>query len=86
MFASLKILAEQAAWAEEEAMKRDLIPPEWYKADRLAPCAPRKVKVTLRLNEELVKWFRHLGTGWHGRAELVLMAYIKAVLAGELEE
>ena len=66
-------------------LKDKLIPPEWRKLHETAPCVPKKTKVTFRLDDRLVRWFRHMGTGWHGRVEAVLLAYMHAVVSKEIE-
>jgi len=83
---SLELLHAEGQRLEEDRAKRDLIPPEWYRMDELAPCVPKKTKITIRLDGEMVRWFRHLGNGWHGRMEMVLLAYMQAALAGEFGE
>ena len=61
--------------------KDELIPPGWTTVHRHAPCSAPKRKVTIRLNAEMVDWYRKLGAGWQTRMNDVLECYMHAVIS-----
>ncbi|NKX43465.1 hypothetical protein HCU73_02595 [Roseibacterium sp. KMU-115] len=58
------------------------IPPEWHEIATRRDSA--KVRVTLRLDADVVKWFRSMGPGYQPRMNDVLSAFMHAKLAGLL--
>jgi len=65
-------------------LRRALIPPEWGGLESAAPTRPRRRKVTLALDEEVARWFKGLGDGWHGRINAVLRTYMLALISKEV--
>lgn len=63
-----------------------LVPRDWDKATRNAPCTPQKRKMTIRLDAEVLDWFRGLGKGYQNRINQVLRAYMHAVISKHIEE
>jgi uncharacterized protein (DUF4415 family) len=59
----------------------NVVPPEWFKMDTLAPTRPRRKRITLLVDEEVVKWFKGLGEGYQGRVNAVLRAYMLGVMS-----
>lgn len=60
------------------------IPKEWHEVAReKGRCATERV--TIRVDAEVLKFFRTTGTDWHGRVNRVLSAYVHAKLAGLIE-
>ena len=57
----------------------DLNPSGWLDLDRSHPCQPTKTKMTIRLDTDMVEWFRALGNGYQTRINAVLRAYMKGV-------
>jgi len=57
------------------------IPPEWHAIAQGVP-APRKVPVTLRLDEDVARFFRSMGAGHLPRMNAVLRSFMHARLAG----
>lgn len=57
------------------------IPPEWHDIAQGVP-APSKVPVTLRLDEDVAKFFRSMGAGHLPRMNAVLRSFMHARLAG----
>lgn len=77
-------LEKQAAdWADLR-LRRSLIPDDWGKMDSIAPVRPRKKKVTVALDEDVARWFRGLGAGYHGRINAVLRTYMLAIISKEV--
>ncbi len=72
---------------ETRLMRRriDLIPNGWSRAHADAPTVPPKEKLTLRLDRDMVDWYRNLGRGWQPRINKVLRAYMHAVISKEIE-
>lgn len=60
------------------------VPAEWHEI-ALERGERRKVKVTLDIEEEVLKFFRSLGLGYGPRMALVLRAFMHARLAGVLK-
>lgn len=58
-----------------------LVPEGWQDVDATSPVEPRKTKITIRLDADMVKWFRHIGHGYQRRMNAVLRAYMHAVLS-----
>jgi uncharacterized protein (DUF4415 family) len=78
-------LREQEIWLEDQALRQKLIPDEWRQMGRIAPVRPVKKSYTLRLDEDVMKWFRGLGRGYQGRINAVLRTYMLALQSKEIE-
>ncbi len=54
------------------------LPPDWYEAAR--PFYPRgaKKQVTLRLDPDILAWFREQGPGYQTRINAALRAFVEA--------
>lgn len=62
-------------------LRRSLIPEDWDKLETTAPVRPRRKKVTVALDEDVARWFRALGAGYHGRINAVLRTYMLALIS-----
>ena len=51
----------------------------WNRLDEDFPCQPTKTKLTIRLDTDMVEWYRALGNGYQTRINAVLRAYMKGV-------
>lgn len=78
-------LQELDLWHQQNQLKLRHIPEGWYALEQAVPCTPRKTKITLSLDADLVRWFRSLGNGYSARINAVLRLYMLAVLAKEIE-
>lgn len=56
--------------------------PQGWRAIAEGPAIPRKVKVTLRLDEDVIAFFRAMGMGHLSRMNAVLRTFMLARLAG----
>ncbi len=65
-------------------LRRSLIPPDWERLETTAPVRPRRKKVTVALDEDVARWFRGLGAGYHGRINAVLRTYMLALISKEV--
>jgi uncharacterized protein (DUF4415 family) len=81
----MRELHELESWNQDRKLKARMIPPDWRKLDRTAPCRPRKTRITAAFDAEVVKWYRGLGHGYQTRMNAVLRAYMHAVIAKEIE-
>ena len=61
-----------------------LIPPDWRGLEAAAPVRPRRKKVTVALDDEVARWFKGLGHGYHGRINAVLRTYMLALISKEV--
>jgi len=81
MVSDLEVLEIQH---EKWKLANRLVPPGWHSVEITAPVAPRKKKLTVSLDADMVAWFRCLGRGYQGRMNAVLRAYMGAVIAKEI--
>jgi len=81
-------LAAIEALEEDWALRHKLldgIPSGWRVLQRRQPTKPRKVKLTLALDADMVAWYRQLGRGYQPHMNGVLRAYMHAVIAKAIE-
>jgi uncharacterized protein (DUF4415 family) len=74
-------LERQATDLRDAKLRGALIPKEWEKLEDTAPVQPRKKKVTVALDEDVARWFKRLGAGYHGRINAVLRTYMLALIS-----
>ena len=77
-------LGEQLTELDRMKLRDRLIPLGWHKVEKLAPVKPKKTKLNLALDADMVAWFRGLGRGYQPRMNAVLRAYMHAVIAKEV--
>lgn len=65
----------EAAVADDPDWKD--VPPDWYKDAIPVMPGPKKL-LSLRLDPDVVDWFRSQGVGYQTRMNAVLRAYVKA--------
>ena len=80
----IAVMKESREEFEERMLKIEHIPPEWRDMDRIAPVKPKKTKLTIHIDEDVVRFFRKLGRGYQGRINAVLRAYMLAVTSREI--
>lgn len=78
MASTLRDLETDLRWGMEGSAR---IPAEWHDIAQDVP-APRKVPVTLRMDEDIARFFRSMGAGHLPRMNAVLRAFMHARLAG----
>lgn len=61
------------------------LPDDWNGMDTWHPVRRHKTRVTLRLDSDMVRWFRKLGPGYGQRVNDVLRVYYTALLAGHIK-
>lgn len=74
--------------AHVEILKRtrNIVPAGWGSAHETAPCAPKKVKMTIRLDREVYDWYHGLGFGYQKRMNEVLRCYMHAVVSKHIKQ
>jgi hypothetical protein len=60
---------------------QNIVPAGWQDLHRSAPCGPAKKKMTIRLDAEVLDWYRSLGGGYQARMNAVLKAYMHSILS-----
>lgn len=61
------------------------LPDDWSGMDWHAPVDPHKTRVTLRLDTDMLRWFRRLGPGYGPRINQVLRIYWLALVGGHIK-
>lgn len=75
----------QFEWDLRHAVWQGLVlPGEWHEVLKAGP-KPEKTRVTIRLDADLVRFFRALGPGWQTQLNRVVRAFVMARLAGIVE-
>ena len=75
---TMRTLEADLRWGLNDSQR---IPAEW-RAMLIAPAVPRKVKLTLRIDEDVVAFFRSMGPGYLTRMNNVLRTFMLTRLAG----
>ena len=73
---------QQAEWRGKHIM--DSIPYGWNGMDSFDGVKPHKTRVTIRLDADMVRWFRKLGPNYSQRMNDVLRIYWTALLCGQI--
>ena len=68
----------RAKWSE------DSVPSQWNGLDSFDGITPHKTRVTIRLDADMVKWFRAMGPNYSLRINDVLRIYWKALISGHI--
>lgn len=61
------------------------LPDGWDGLEYHDPVARHKTRVTLRLDSDMLRWFRKLGPGYQARINRVLRIYWTSLLAGHVQ-
>lgn len=69
--------------AVEEDPDTALLDEEWFQKAKLVVPTAEKKRITIRLDEDIVEYFKREGKGYQSRINAVLKAY---VLAQQMEE
>jgi len=80
------MLALHVMNSEMEALrlKQALIPPEWHRIEDRVPVRPKKTKLTVAFDADLVRWFRNMGQGYQARMNAILRTFMLARLSKEI--
>ncbi|MEM0990278.1 MAG: BrnA antitoxin family protein [Pseudomonadota bacterium] len=63
-----------------------LLPGGWFMAESSAPCTPQKDRLTLRVDRDVLGWYRKLGRGYQARMNLVLRAYMDSIISRSVKD
>ena len=61
------------------------LPEGWNGLESSAPVPPGKTRVTIRLDSDMLRWFKALGPGYQGRINDVLRIYWNALVSGRIK-
>ena len=61
------------------------LPEDWNGLDITAPLETPQTRVTLRLDADMVRWFRRLGPGYQKRINMILRIYWNALVSGRVK-
>lgn len=78
---------------ELEALQTDLfinwrdksLPQDWTGMDLDDPVERHKTRVTMRMDSDMLAWFRKLGPGYQSRVNRVLRVYWLALICGHVQ-
>lgn len=65
-----------ATWVDQS------LPDDWSGMDTWHPVERHKTKICVRLDADMVRWFKKLGPGYGARMNMVLRVYWTALQAG----
>ncbi len=85
--------ARQQMMYELELLQEDLssqwldqsLPDDWTGLDWFDPVVRHKTRVTIRLDSDMLRWFRKLGPGYGPRLNRILRIYWMSLLAGHIK-
>ena len=83
------IMAELQAQNDEvdrQMAMSDAFPRDWQNLHKTAPTRPKKCKLTVSLDADMVAWYRALGRGYQRHLNGVLRSYMQATLARAFEQ
>lgn len=69
----------------EEKWLDQSLPDDWSGLDWWDPVDRHKTRVTLRLDTDMLRWFRKLGPGYQKRLNSILRIYWASMLAGHIK-
>ena len=79
-------IGEQEGDSERLKRTQRLVPPGWHSVEIWAGIKPKKTKLTVTLDADMVAWFRSLGRGYQQRMNAALRAYMHGVISKETEQ
>jgi uncharacterized protein (DUF4415 family) len=81
----LLVIELERAQLRQHAERMLSLPGGWCSLEKTSPTQPRKTSLTLRLDADVVKWYRALGSGYQARMNAVLRIYMKALVSKAIE-
>ncbi len=78
-------LHELQLWRQQNQLKLETLPDGWHRVASEHPCTPKKAKVTLGLDADMLRWYRAMGHGYQARMNAILRVYMLSVLSKEIE-
>lgn len=77
----LNALKQEMRELEVMAVTYDAIPEGWWRLERDMPPSPKKEQISIRIDEDVMAFFRGYGHGHQTRINKVLRTYMQARLA-----
>jgi uncharacterized protein (DUF4415 family) len=81
VFRELGEIQDELHDLQRRGRARDRAPPLWARVEKDFPTQPRRTRVTLRIDEDVMDWFRAQGVGHQARMNAALRAYMLYKLA-----
>ena len=78
-------LSDLQTWHDQYKLKTEEIPAHWNRIEAEVPVRPFQKIVTMRIDEDVAKWFRSMGLGHQRRMNAVLRAYMLATISRVIE-
>ena len=78
-----RMLLEGEIFVEQTWLKLRLMADHWP-AFESVPVRPRRTRITVGFDADMVDWFRLMGEGWHARINAVLRVFMLAVQSKEI--
>jgi len=78
-----RMLLEGEIFVEQTRLKMRLMADGWGRFERV-PVRPRKERITVGFDADMVDWFRLTGEGWQARINAVLRVFMLAVQSKEI--
>ena len=78
-----RMLLEGEIFVEQTWLKLRLMADHWP-AFESVPVRPRRTRITVGFDADMVDWFRLMGDGWHARINAVLRVFMLAVQSKEI--
>ena len=78
-----RMLLEGEIFVEQTWLKLRLMADDWPAFERV-PVRPRRTRITVGFDADMVDWFRLMGEGWHARINAVLRVFMLAVQSKEI--
>ena len=81
-------MMQELAWLQDDLefhwLDRSL-PDDWDAMDTMDPVDPHKTRITLRVDTDMLRWFRKLGPGYQKRMNRVLRLFMLHAIDGAAE-
>jgi uncharacterized protein (DUF4415 family) len=77
-------LERKVAWIKDAKLRNDLIPAGWSEVEDKNPVRPRRVKLGVAFDADVVKWYRAMGQGYQARMNAVLRIFMLATITKEV--
>ena len=78
-----RMLLEADIFVDQTRLKLRLMADGWSSFERV-PVRPRKTRITVGFDADMVDWFRLMGEGWHARINHVLRVFMLSVQSKEI--
>jgi uncharacterized protein (DUF4415 family) len=84
-FAQMMYELEDLQLGMREEWLQDSLPAEWDGLEAGSPSPRAKTRVTIRIDSDMLRWFRKMGSGYGPRMNQILRIYWTALLGGGIK-